>query len=268
MKLQKGDYADHEYQLQKENQATCTEDGYKYYKCRQCGAEKSEKTASKLNHDFSVLIEHKDGTCTTKSYDLYKCTRCDQTQKMEGDYGEHSYVETSGNDAETTYTCSVCGATKVESNDREYTIDLGNGQTTTVTGHFERSMEAELFDMLNEYRAENGVEALEEGSEALKNAADIRGYEIAYSFSHTRPNGERALTSFNATTNCCAENIAKYQTSAEQVMESWKNSAGHNSNMISKYPQKVSISVFARYERTRNDGSNVYSYHFVQLFSW
>ena len=64
-----------------------------------------------------------------------------------------------------------------------------------------------------------------------------------------------------------AENIGKYQSSAEQVMESWKNSAGHNSNMLTKYAKFVSIGVFAKYEKTV-DGKQVYSNHFVQLFGW
>ena len=104
-------------------------------------------------------------------------------------------------------------------------------------------------------------------SEKLQEAANIRGYEIAHTFDHVRPNGVRALTSFSSSTHCCAENIAAYQRTAESVMTDWKESAGHNANMLSKYATSVSISVFAEPYLNRN-GDVRYRYYFVQLFAW
>ena len=54
------------------------------------------------------------------------------------------------------------------------------------------------------------------------------------------------------TTGCCAENLAKYQTSVTQVMDCWKESSGHNANMISKYPTSVAISVFVKAQKNDN----------------
>ena len=83
----------------------------------------------------------------------------------------------------------------------------------------------------------------------------------------TIPNGVRALTSLSKATGCCAENLAKYQTSVTQVMDCWKESSGHNANMISKYPTSVAISVFVKAQKNDN-GTISYTYHYVQLFGW
>ena len=54
--------------------------------------------------------------------------------------------------------------------DNIYTIDLGNGQTTTVKGHIDVQMESQIFDMVNQYRKEQGLEEqaiLSPGSAAM-----------------------------------------------------------------------------------------------------
>ena len=180
---------------------------------------------------------------------------------------KHQYVLT-GSDAEYRYyQCAECQETYQEYNDVEYEVDLGNGEKTKITGHYDLEMAREIFEKLNKYREENGVPELAEGSEKLQEAANIRGYEIAHTFDHVRPNGVRALTSFSSSTHCCAENIAAYQRTAESVMTDWKESAGHNANMLSKYATSVSISVFAEPYLNRN-GDVRYRYYFVQLFAW
>ena len=180
---------------------------------------------------------------------------------------KHQYVLT-GSDAEYRYyQCVECQETYQEYNDVEYEVDLGNGEKTKITGHYDLEMAREIFEKLNKYREENGVPELAEGSEKLQEAANIRGYEIAHTFDHVRPNGVRALTSFSSSTHCCAENIAAYQRTAESVMTDWKESAGHNANMLSKYATSVSISVFAEPYLNRN-GDVRYRYYFVQLFAW
>ena len=160
-----------------------------------------------------------------------------------------------------TTTCKV----KTLTVDRTYTIDLGDGKTTTVVGHYEREMEEEMFNAVNEYRRENNKKELESGYYKLKNAADIRGYEISYYFEHNRPNGERALVSFSHMSRCCGENIARGQISVKKAMYDFKNSPAHNDLMLSTYPEVLSISVFAKYEGTVN-GKKQYSLHYVQFY--
>ena len=239
---------DHDYKLTKTVSATCQEDGYKEYTCQNCNHVKTEKTSNKIDHEYRLVKE-------TNEEKTYECVYCHDsyTEKMKEETTETKPTEDK-NTEETT-------------EDKEYVIDLGNGETTTVTGHYERQMAEEIFEQLNAYRVENGMSKLANGSSKLQEAADIRAYEIANTFEHYRPNGERALISFRNTTSCCAENIAKYQRSATEVMTDWKNSPGHNSNMISKYPKSVSISVFAEKYLNKN-GDVKYRYHFVQFFGW
>lgn len=50
-------------------------------------------------------------------------------------------------------------------------------------------------------------------------------------------------------------------------MDCWKESSGHNANMISKYTTSVAISVFVKAQKN-DDGTISYTYHYVQLFGW
>ena len=57
-------------------------------------------------------------------------------------------------------------------------------------------------------------------------------------FSHDAP--DPSVAKFTTRAGLCgtsanAENIAKGQQSAESVMNSWKNSSGHNKNMLGNY---------------------------------
>ena len=297
----------HEYDKIVLKEATCDETGKKRVTCRLCGEEKIEEIpalqhdyiwksngdetmsyvctrcgdvskSAKCNYIQSNVVE---STCSQQGYKEFTCEECGDVKKELLDKVPHDYVVTKVEGKYRYSTCRNCGNNRLEvfpediepdtstpgENDKVYTITLKDGETTTVTGHFETEMADEVFEMLNDYREENGLQRLEKGSQPLEEAANTRAVEITYLFDHKRPNGENALRSLTGSTGCMAENIGKYQSSAEQVMESWKNSAGHNSNMLTKYAKFVSIGVFAKYEKTV-DGKQVYSNHFVQLFGW
>ena len=83
----------------------------------------------------------------------------------------------------------------------------------------------------------------------MQAAVDTRAVEISYSFSHTRPNG---LTPFS---------FSAGYPNAQSVMTGWKNSPGHNANMLEDIIDSGSIGVFAKYV-----GTNSYTYYYVQLF--
>ena len=255
--------------------ATCTAEGYTNYKCK-CGDAYIGNRTSKTGHSYQETnrIEAK---CETDGFIEYTCKNCPDSYKTIVEKKGHQFVQSSRveatitNDGYIEYSCSKCTSTKKETLpridvDKTYTIDLGSGKTTTVVGHFDNQMADEIFGLLNTYRTEKGLYQLSKGSSALQEAANIRAYEIVNKFEHYRPNGERALISFNPTTDCCAENIAKYQKSAVEVMNSWKNSTSHNKTMLTEDAESVSIGVFAE---KKTSGSGIYySYHFVQLFAW
>ena len=119
-----------------------------------------------------------------------------------------------------------------------YQVDLGNGNTATVYGYYDDAMADEIYNQLNTYRQENGVGTLERVFDA---ESKIRAMELAYSFSHIRPNGQ----DFDLNPYMLGENIAGGD-SADEFMNGWKNSPGHNSNMLDSDYTMCGVSVFHR----------------------
>lgn len=177
-----------------------------------------------------------------------------------GDY----YVQSDGSMALNSWigNCYVDAAGKWVSgsgSDQVYTIDMGNGKTKTVVGHFDTAMSNEIFRLLNEHRKSMGVYTLESVDTRFQTAVNVRGYEIAVLFDHYRPNGGICFDLHPAS---CAENIAMGFTSAEAFMNAWINSPGHNANMLNTMSSSVGIAVFK--EKTAYGYVN----YAVQLFSW
>jgi len=97
----------------------------------------------------------------------------------------------------------------------------------------------ELFTLLNQYRAQQGKAAL---TYDTKLEAAVQGHCLHMVkhgfFDHIAPEAvvkgpfERAPL---CGTTANAENLAAGQSTPAQVMNDWKNSAGHNANMIGNY---------------------------------
>ncbi|WP_119299011.1 CAP domain-containing protein [Mediterraneibacter butyricigenes] len=94
--------------------------------------------------------------------------------------------------------------------------------------------------------------------DGLFDEENIRAYEITNTYSHTRPNGEWALSSWRYVSG---ENLARGQKSAEQVCNDWFASPGHNQNILSNNYSSIGIGVFCK------KVDNGYVYHFSQMFS-
>lgn len=94
----------------------------------------------------------------------------------------------------------------------------------------------ELFNIINEYRIENGIEPLDNSDVLLQKVADIRAEESCYIMdaAHSRP-----LVG-NASSLGVGENLANFSLSltmtskdiAQNIFEAWKSSSGHNKNML------------------------------------
>lgn len=259
---------DHNYQLSKTVKATCTADGYKEYTCSMCNKSYQEKLP-KTGHDYDMNteVERVDSTCSTHGHVNYACKVCGDIKTVDLDLNpeNHSYTETGRDLQYIYYKCSECGAEKKEFNDREYTIDLGNGKTTTVVGHFDLEMREKILEIINEKRAyyAGGIPLLSLAGDdtPLQDAANIRAIEITYSYSHTRPNGKRAITDLYPYAETSAENLAKGQISAEQVCNDWFSSPSHNDNIINDSYHTIGISVFCQ-KLAEDDYVN----NFSQLF--
>ena len=142
--------------------------------------------------------------------------------------------------------CSNCGKV-LETGEihaySAYQVDLGNGNTATVYGYYDDAVADEIYNQLNAYRQENGVGTLERVFDA---ESKIRAMEISYSFSHTRPNG---TPQYDMKEEMLGENIAGRgidTNSADGFMNGWKNSPGHNTNMLDSEWTMCGVSVFHR----------------------
>ena len=92
-------------------------------------------------------------------------------------------------------------------------------------------------------------------SSELSRAAETRSEELAQSYTHTRPDGSAWYT---ADSRALAENIAYGYETAESVMNSWMNSAGHKANILNDNYTSVGIGVF--FDEATD------TYFWVQLF--
>ena len=249
--------------------STCVEKGYDLYQCTRCEeTEKHEFDLIPHDYDMNTEVERVDSTCSTHGHVNYACKVCGDIKTVELDLNpeNHSYTETGRDLQYIYYNCSECGAEKKEFNDQEYTIDLGNGKTTTVVGHFDLEMREKILEIINERRSyyAGGIPLLSLAGDTtpLQDAANTRAIEITYSYSHTRPNGNRAITDLYPYAHTDAENLAKGQSSAEQVCNDWFSSDTHDRNIVNNSYHTIGISVFCQ----KLDEDN-YVNNFSQLFS-
>ncbi|MFG6384688.1 MAG: hypothetical protein K1V96_10590 [Lachnospiraceae bacterium] len=150
--------------------------------------------------------------------------------------------------------CNSCGTTLETGSIHSYgaySVDIGGGQTTTVYGYFDNEIADEIFKQLNTYRQENGLPILEN---RFHEESKIRAMECAYLYSHDRPNGQE---SWDLNELMGGENLAKLESEmlwwqaaesspsmvAIEIMQSWKNSYGHNLNMLTE-DELVGVGVF------------------------
>ncbi len=173
----------------------------------------------------------------------------------------------------TTFNVYSDGSKTVKSTSNSTEYDRSNYNATTSSLLAEAksarskyaNMISKVVENTNRYRQEanaNSVNGIIDRTnlvldEKLCIAASVRAVEMAYSgkFSHTRPNGGNIGNELG--TKVWGENIARGQKSADSVSRSWRNSAGHYSNMISEKYTKIGVGHFEL------DGTH----YWVQLFA-
>ena len=107
----------HNYALVDSKEPTCTEDGYKNFKCW-CGAE-SQETVKAVGHSYQEVII--DATCTEDGKDIYTCSDCGDTYEESIKAIGHNYKEevttepTCTKEGITTFKCRNCGDAFTES---------------------------------------------------------------------------------------------------------------------------------------------------------
>ncbi|WP_326945275.1 CAP domain-containing protein [Amycolatopsis sp. NBC_00348] len=116
--------------------------------------------------------------------------------------------------------------------------------TTKPAARVAPSVAGQVLDLVNVERGKAGCKALTEESHLTKAAQDYSDDMSARNFfSHTNPEGvtfdQRIKTAGYSKPG--AENIAKGQTSAAQVMDSWMNSEGHRANILNCSLTKLGV---------------------------
>ena len=119
-------------------------------------------------------------------------------------------------------------------------------------GYFYNDYAREVVRQVNMEREKRGLRPLSVDPN-LTAAANIRAKEIVQKFSHTRPNGSRAVT---VSDFAYAENIARGQKTPDKVMAAWLTSDGHRQNILRASYASIGVSCI----RVGN------VYYWVQLF--
>ena len=107
------------------------------------------------------------------------------------------------------------------------------------------SEEKEVVRLVNKIRVENGLSELSQDWQ-LSRIARFKSQDMKDKnyFSHESPtygSPFEMMKSFGITYRYAAENIAKGQTSAQNVVNAWMNSSGHRKNILNPYFTKIGV---------------------------
>ena len=122
-----------------------------------------------------------------------------------------------------------------------------------------QSKALEMFDMVNEYRAQYGLPALQWDYSAYP-AAQIRASELLQRNSHTRPDGSRCSTVFSEvgySPSASGENIVYYYSDPRSALNSLISSASHRDLILSSKFTHISIAYVY-------DPNSYWGYYWVQ----
>ncbi|RBW68160.1 CAP domain-containing protein [Bacillus taeanensis] len=130
-------------------------------------------------------------------------------------------------------------------------------QPTKAAGNISE-IEQRVIELTNEQRRKNGLPDLKADT-SLSNVAREKSNDMQKNnyFSHTSPTYGSPfdmMRDFGITYNAAGENIAKGQSTAEQVVNSWMNSAGHRKNILSGNFTHIGV------------GYNGTGHHWTQMF--
>lgn len=110
-------------------------------------------------------------------------------------------------------------------------------------------MKEEIIRLTNEYRVSLGLNELTQDSQ-LKYVAQVRSQEIVTTWGHNRADGSTfadILAAMHYPSPRFGENLGKAQKTASEVMDMWKESPGHNANLIGDFT-KIGVDIYVSEE--------------------
>lgn len=148
---------------------------------------------------------------------------------------------------------SILGNQPIKLRTEPRSVNTVNG---SVTKEYVEDVERDLMKLINDYRVENGIKALDIDYN-VKSLSDIRAAEFSSNTSnrHSRPDG----SPWNTIGDVNGENsavISIREDNAKVLFNAWKSSPGHDQNMLRREFNSFYISVIS-------DGKNLYA---VNLF--
>lgn len=203
-------------------------------------------TTKSYTNSGSISFSLSSGGATVTEYRMYAGSSV--RLYLKSDFGdtpiasyesEHSYIadKTSSDVGSVVITAYSVGTTWIHASNVNGTCHI-----KIVVDDFE----SRVVYLCNQYRAASGIAPLEVGGSDLKRVADLRLTEIYAKFSHTRPNGTRYITAFDyygLPYMYAGENLARGQTTPEQVVEDWMNSTKHRENIMNPNFKYCSVSI-------------------------
>lgn len=108
-----------------------------------------------------------------------------------------------------------------------------------------KAIENQVIKLVNAERSKNGLQPLKTNWE-LSRCARYKSQDMANKgyFSHTSPtygSPFKMMESFGLRFSAAGENIAKGQKTPQDVMNSWMNSPGHRSNILSSTYNEIGV---------------------------
>lgn len=124
----------------------------------------------------------------------------------------------------------------------------GNTSSTpSSTGASYSSFQNQVVQLVNKERAANGLKALTINTQLTKTAT-LKSEDMVKLnyFDHTSPTYGSPfdmMKQFGITYRAAGENIAKGQTTPEQVMQGWMNSPGHRANILNASFTQIGVGI-------------------------
>ena len=146
-------------------------------------------------------------------------------------------------------------------NEPEFPVQISDDTIVMVRGHYDDEMAKEIVTLLNQYRKENGLKELKQDN-SLTPVAKTRAVEIVHLFEHIRPKGGMVTD----ISNINGENIYNGPYTASGAMEAWKNSPGHDENMLRDVFTRINVKVFVTKAYYEDSDQTYDRYYAVQIF--
>ena len=101
-----------------------------------------------------------------------------------------------------------------------------------------------MLKLLNDYRAEKGLNTLELGDTNAQLCAGVRASESTYLLDHVRPDGtsyKTCLDDYDIKRHRSVEILTNAGTTVKDKLNWWKNSSSHNSHILNPLATKVAF---------------------------